>query len=69
MFKKFQDFAKQSELGMAFGLILILGVMIVPISPFFMDLFIALTLAAAFMILLLSVYVNCMMVKPMEYLF
>jgi flagellar biosynthesis component FlhA len=34
MFKKFQDFAKQSELGMAFGLILILGVMIVPISPF-----------------------------------
>jgi flagellar biosynthesis protein FlhA len=63
MFKKFQDFAKQSELGMAFGLILILGVMIVPISPFFMDLFIALTLAAAFMILLLSVYIK----KPLEF--
>jgi flagellar biosynthesis protein FlhA len=63
MWNKFQEFARQSELGMAFGLILILGVMIVPISPFFMDLFIALTLAAAFMILLLSVYIK----KPLEF--
>jgi flagellar biosynthesis protein FlhA len=63
MLNKLQEFAKQAELGMAFGLILILGVMIVPISPFFMDLFIALTLAASFLILLLSVYIK----KPLEF--
>ena len=63
MIQKIQDFIKQSELGMAFGLILILGVMIVPISPFFMDLFIALTLACAFMILLLSVYIK----RPLDF--
>lgn len=63
MFEKIQQFTKQAELGMAFGLILILGVMIVPISPFFMDVFIAITLAASFMILLLSVYSK----KPLDF--
>jgi flagellar biosynthesis protein FlhA len=63
MFNKIQQFAKQAELGIAAGLILILAVMIVPISPFFMDLFIALTLALSFMILLLSVYIK----KPLEF--
>ena len=63
MFGKIQQFAKQAELGMAAGLIIILGVMIVPISPFFMDMFIALTLALSFMILLLSVYIK----KPLEF--
>jgi flagellar biosynthesis protein FlhA len=63
MFEKIKLFSKQAELGMALGLILILGVMIVPISPFFMDMFIALTLAISFMILLLSVYIK----KPLEF--
>ena len=63
MWDKIQEFTKQAELGMAFGLVLILGVMIVPISPFFMDLFIALTLAGSFMIMLLSVYIK----KPLDF--
>ncbi len=63
MLEKLQNFFKQAEIGMAVGLIMILGVMIVPISPFFMDMFIALTLAASFMILLLSVYIK----KPLEF--
>lgn len=63
MLEKIQQFTKQAELGIAAGLILILGVMIVPISPFFMDMFIALTLAISFMILLLSVYIK----KPLEF--
>jgi flagellar biosynthesis protein FlhA len=63
MFEKFQNFAKQSDLGLVFGLILTLAVMIVPISPFMMDLFIALSLAATIMILLLSVYIK----KPLDF--
>ena len=63
MLEKLKLFTKQAELGIAAGLILILGVMIVPISPFFMDMFIALTLAISFMILLLSVYIK----KPLEF--
>src|SRR5690606_31334450 len=60
---RLKSLAKQGDLLVAFGLILILGVMIVPVSPFMMDLFIAFTLAASIMILLLSVYAS----KPLDF--
>jgi flagellar biosynthesis protein FlhA len=44
-------------------LILVLGVMIVPISPFMMDMLISLSLAVGIVILLLSVYIK----KPLEF--
>jgi flagellar biosynthesis protein FlhA len=56
-------FMKNTELFMPIVLILVLGVMIVPISPFFMDLFISLSLAIGIVILLLSVYIK----KPLEF--
>jgi flagellar biosynthesis protein FlhA len=60
---RFKEFSKNSDLAIALGLILTLGVMIVPISPFMMDLFIALTLAGAIVVLLVAVYVN----KPLDF--
>lgn len=54
---------KNAELMIAFGLIITLGVMIVPVSPFFMDLFITSVLAASVAILLISVYIK----KPLDF--
>jgi flagellar biosynthesis protein FlhA len=63
MFEKLQKFAQQSDLGIVFGLILTLAVMIIPISPMMMDVFIALTLAGTILILLISVYSK----KPLDF--
>lgn len=63
MFGNFKDFARSSDLAIAFTLFLVLGVMIIPISPFFMDIFIAASLAASIVILLLSVYIK----KPLDF--
>lgn len=63
MFERLKQFSSQSDLGVVFGLILTLAVMIVPISPFMMDMFIALTLAGTILILLISVYIK----KPLDF--
>lgn len=63
MFERFKNLSKNSDLAIAFGLILTLGVMILPISPMFMDFFIAIILAASISILLISVYIN----KPLDF--
>ncbi len=47
---------KNSELVVAIGLFLVIGVMIVPISPTLLDLFLALTLSISVIILLVAVY-------------
>ena len=54
---------KNAELMIAAGLIITLGVMIVPVSPFFMDLFITTVLASSIAILLISVYIK----KPLDF--
>ena len=51
-----KDFTKNSDMVIALALVLTLGVMIVPISPLMMDMFIAFTLAGSIIILLVSVY-------------
>lgn len=63
MLEKLKEFGKQGDLAIAVGLIFILGVMIIPISPLMMDLFIALTLAGSIIILLISVYIK----KPLDF--
>ncbi|MCO4754948.1 MAG: flagellar biosynthesis protein FlhA [Bacteriovoracaceae bacterium] len=63
MFEKLKEFGKQGDLAVALGLIFVLGVMIVPVSPLMMDLFIAMTLAGALIILLVSVYMR----KPLDF--
>ncbi|MBT4791605.1 MAG: flagellar biosynthesis protein FlhA, partial [Halobacteriovoraceae bacterium] len=62
-FSKFFDVSKNADIAVAVGLVVILGVMIVPIAPWAMDLFIALSLASSIVILLLSVYIK----KPLDF--
>ena len=63
LMSRLKDFTKNSDLAIALALVLTLGVMIVPISPMMMDLFIAFTLAGSIIILLVSVYVN----RPLDF--
>jgi flagellar biosynthesis protein FlhA len=53
---KLKEMSKNSDFLVVAGLITVLAVMIVPVSPMFMDMFIALTLALSMLILLVSVY-------------
>jgi flagellar biosynthesis protein FlhA len=63
MLERLKILTKNSDLAIAIGLIFTLGVMIVPISPNFMDLFISVVLAGSMVILLLSVYIK----KPLDF--
>jgi flagellar biosynthesis protein FlhA len=63
MFNKMFDLKNSSDIMVAGSLVLILGIMIVPIAPWAMDLFIALSLAVSIVVLLLSVYIK----KPLDF--
>jgi flagellar biosynthesis protein FlhA len=62
-FQKIQILSKNSELAIAFSLIVIIGVMIVPLPPLALDLFLALSIAISVAILLMSVYAK----KPLDF--
>ncbi len=63
LFKRLRVFSQNSDLTVAIGLMLVIGVMIVPIPPFLLDLLLALTLSLSVMILLVSVYSK----KPLDF--
>lgn len=63
MLDRFKFLTKNSDIMLAAGLIMTLAVMIVPVTPFMMDLLIAIVLAISFVILLLSVYIK----KPLDF--
>ena len=60
---KLKVFSQNSELAVALGLIIILGVMVVPLPPIVLDLFLALSIAVSIAILLMSVYAR----KPLDF--
>jgi flagellar biosynthesis protein FlhA len=60
---KLKVFSQNSELAIALGLIIILGVMVVPLPPVVLDLFLALSIAISIAILLMSVYAR----KPLDF--
>lgn len=62
-FEKLKIFSQNSELAIAIGLILILGVMIVPLPPIILDLFLAFSIATSIAILLMSIYAR----KPLDF--
>jgi flagellar biosynthesis protein FlhA len=62
-FEKLKVFSQNSELALALGLITILGVMIVPLPPMALDLFLAFSIAVSVGILLMSVYAR----KPLDF--
>lgn len=61
--RKIQEISKNSDLVIAIGLLIILGVMIVPIPPMLLDLFLALSLASSIIIIFMAVYTK----KPLEF--
>ena len=60
---RFKFLTKNSDLAVAVSLFLVLGVMIIPIPPVFLDLLLAVTLSIGVIILLVSVYTK----KPLEF--
>jgi flagellar biosynthesis protein FlhA len=63
MFEKLGGIKNNADIAVAVGLVFVLGIMIVPIAPWAMDLFIAVSLGASIVILLLSVYIK----KPLDF--
>jgi flagellar biosynthesis protein FlhA len=61
--EKFKIFSQNSELAIAFGLMVILGVMVVPLPPFVLDIFLAFSIAVSVAILLMSIYAS----KPLDF--
>ena len=49
---------KNTDIILAFGLIFMLGLMLIPLPPFFLDFFLALNISIAFLILVLSLYIK-----------
>lgn len=63
VFGKLKFLSQNSDIMIALGLIAVLGVMVVPIPPFLLDLFLALSIAISVAILLVSVYTK----KPLDF--
>ncbi len=61
--KKFKAFSQNTDLVVALGLLAILGVMVVPIPPLALDVFLAISLASSVIVLLISVYAR----KPLDF--
>lgn len=49
---------KNSDIILAFALILMLGLMLIPLPPMFLDLFLALNISMAILVLILSLYIK-----------
>jgi flagellar biosynthesis protein FlhA len=63
LFQKLKFLSQNSDLAIAIGLISVLGVMVVPMPPIALDLFLALSIAMAVGVLLMSVYAR----KPLDF--
>lgn len=62
-FSRFKFLSQNGDLLIAVGLLFILGVMVVPVPPFVLDLFLAISLSMSIVILLMSVYAK----KPLDF--
>lgn len=61
--KKFRIFSQSPDILAAMGVLLILVVMIVPVTPFILDILIAISLASSVMIMLVAMYSK----KPLDF--
>lgn len=57
-FKKFEKLTKNSDLLVAFGMLAILSVMIIPLPPFLLDISLAFSLSLSILILLTAIYIK-----------
>lgn len=56
--KRFERITKNIDLFMAFGLIAVLGVMLIPLPPFVLDLMLTLSLGLSLLVLLVAIYTD-----------
>ena len=63
IFDRLKFITKNSDILVAIGFILILSIMVIPISPIFLDFLIALSLSITIMVLLVAFYIR----KPLEF--
>jgi flagellar biosynthesis protein FlhA len=56
--KRFDKYTKNVDLMMAFALIAILAVMIIPLPPFLLDIALTISLSSSFLILIVALYTN-----------
>ncbi len=56
--KRFEKYTKNTDLFIAFGLLVILGVMVIPLPPMMLDIALTFSLASSILILLVSIYIN-----------
>lgn len=56
--KRFERFARNTDLLVAFGILIVLAVMIVPLPPIMLDLALTFSLATSILILLVSIYIQ-----------
>lgn len=56
--KRFEKYTKNTDLFIAFGVLAIIGVMIIPLPAFMLDISLTFSLALSLLILLTSIYVN-----------
>ena len=54
--KRFEKYTKNTDLFIAFGLLAVLAVMIIPLPPFLLDVALSVSLAISILILLVSIY-------------
>ncbi|MCE1190493.1 MAG: flagellar biosynthesis protein FlhA [Ignavibacteria bacterium] len=57
-----QKLLKNSDILLGFGIIFILGLMIIPLPPFFLDILLALNISISVLVLIVSLYIN----SPLE---
>jgi flagellar biosynthesis protein FlhA len=62
-FKKFDFLTKNSDLFLAFGMVVVLAVMLIPLPPLLLDLNLTLSITLSVLILLVSLYTQ----KPLEF--
>lgn len=63
LFDRLKFLGQNSDLLIALGLMFVLGVMVVPVAPWALDLFLALSLSISIVILLMSVYAK----RPLDF--
>lgn len=56
--KRFEKYTKNTDLLIAFGLLMVLAVMIIPLPPMILDFALTISLAVGILILLISIYIN-----------
>ncbi len=61
--RKFEKYTKNADLFMAFGLVSVLAVMLIPLPPFLLDIALTLSLTLSILILLVALYTR----KPLDF--